>query len=184
MKICNKCLQIKSVTSFYRDKTKPGGFAYTCKDCGREQDIKRRRRYDENNPTHRKEYDRKYYKRNKTKIKKRTALWFENNYVKKRQHDKVYGKKWRQENVSKRRAYDAKRRATLLQATPKWFEKEIVDSIYEECHLIEICLGVKYEVDHIVPLISEVVCGLHCKDNLQIITKKENLQKLNKLCLD
>lgn len=184
MKTCNKCLLIKDFTSFYKDRTKPDGFAYTCKDCGREQDIKRRRQYDKRNPTHRKTYDRKYYKDNEEIIKKRTSSWIRKNRERKRDYDSSYGKNWRQKNVSKRRANDAKRRAMLLQATPKWFEKGEVDAIYEKCYLKEKSLGIKYEVDHIVPLISKVVCGLHCKDNLRIITKEENQRKWNKLCLD
>lgn len=41
--------------------------------------------------------------------------------------------------------------------------------------------GIRHEVDHIYPLQSDVVCGLHCEANLRVITKFQNQSKKNRM---
>ena len=76
------------------------------------------------------------------------------------------------------------RRRRHRQATPLWVtaeERAQIRALYVEAQKITKSLGIPYEVDHIYPLISDQVCGLHVLANLQIIPKSENLKKSNQL---
>lgn len=67
----------------------------------------------------------------------------------------------------------------LYAAFPDWASKhpEII-AIYKEAKRRRQG-GEKVHVDHIVPIMSHYVCGLHVPANLQIITEAENYQKSN-----
>jgi hypothetical protein len=76
----------------------------------------------------------------------------------------------------------AKRRAAKLQRTPAWLTEEdhwMFEEIYSLAKLREELTGVKWHVDHKIPLQGENVCGLHVPTNLQVITATENLNKSN-----
>lgn len=68
---------------------------------------------------------------------------------------------------------DAKKRAT-----PMWADVNEISIFYEEAH------SKGLEVDHIIPLRHNKVCGLHCKDNLQMLSSDLNQWKSNKLLYD
>jgi hypothetical protein len=87
------------------------------------------------------------------------------------------------QNLDKSAAKSAKRRAKKLQATPIWLTAEQLKEIqtfYTETKKLEQETGVKYHVDHIIPLLGENVCGLHVPWNLQILTAEENQRKNNR----
>jgi|Wag4MinimDraft_6_1082665.scaffolds.fasta_scaffold34095_2 hypothetical protein len=73
----------------------------------------------------------------------------------------------------------AKRRAKKLQASPPWANKEHIDSIYYLAS-INRKAGYDVQVDHIVPLQSKLVCGLHCESNLQLLQGSDNMTKGNR----
>lgn len=76
--------------------------------------------------------------------------------------------------------HNTKRRLTVEQATPKWIVESEVARVYEQAAEMERITGQKYHVDHVVPLISKFVCGLHVQHNLQILPATENLRKHNR----
>lgn len=102
--------------------------------------------------------------------------WNSNNRDKRKEYDRC----WKLRNRDKVYAKNAKRRASKLYATTGWADKKIISVKYWYAQWLSATVGVDYHVDHIVPLINDNVCGLHCEDNLQVITAKENLIKGNK----
>lgn len=76
-------------------------------------------------------------------------------------------------NKEKYIARNAKRRAIEIQAIPLWADLEKIEMFY-------INRPEGYHVDHIIPLNNALVCGLHVLDNLQYLTKTDNLKKSNK----
>lgn len=74
----------------------------------------------------------------------------------------------------KYKAKESRRRASKLKATPKWVDLDAIVAIYKEASEKGLT------VDHIVPLKSKIVCGLHVPWNLQLLTFSENASKGNR----
>lgn len=92
--------------------------------------------------------------------------------------------RWRKSNKGKANFYAAKRRASKLQATPIWLSPGHcceIKTMYIMAETMTQEQGVKYHVDHIVPLQGKTVCGLHVPWNLQIIRAADNISKGNRL---
>ena len=87
--------------------------------------------------------------------------------------------KWAKEHPDRSRAKSAKRHATKLNAIPAWANHFFIEEIYDLAQRRTKLLGFAWEVDHIVPLQNKLVCGLHCEENLQVISMAENRKKHN-----
>lgn len=86
-----------------------------------------------------------------------------------------YAEKNRALLAEKSRRYQANK----IGATPWWADKDAMLKFYEKAHDLSAETGVLHHVDHIVPLTSEIVCGLHVPANLQVLTIYENSSKKN-----
>ena len=124
--------------------------------------------------------DKLWIVKNPDSLKQSIRNWQKSNPNSVKEADKRY----RKAHPETKRANNSKRRAFRMGATPKWLSKEQIANmkkIHKEAIELEKMDGLKRHVDHIVPLISDIVCGLHVPWNLQILTAFENCSKANKL---
>lgn len=77
-----------------------------------------------------------------------------------------------------------KRKHTIKQATPSWANIDAIKEIYITAQQLIAKNGVKYEVDHIIPIQHPLVCGLHVENNLQILTETDNIAKSNNFIIE
>lgn len=116
----------------------------------------------------------------------KSKKWYKQYYNAHRELYSIRGKAYRDANAYKVTFWMSKRRAMLKNATPLWYTMERSDilELYKHSNLLSESTGVLHQVDHIIPLSHNLVCGLHCKDNLRVITATENLTKSNKFVID
>jgi hypothetical protein len=162
LKLCKKCLTDKSLSEFYKNKQTKDGVRTVCKDCDNQRKLV-------------------YAKKNVESIALAKAEYKNKN----REKTLSYLASWRKEYKHKMCVYASKRRAFLIGATPAWADKEKIELIYEEAAMLnKLNPKIKYEVDHIIPLKNNLVCGLHTHDNMQILLAADNRAKKNLFFID
>lgn len=87
---------------------------------------------------------------------------------------------YQKDNRHKDRAWQSKRRATKYNATPTWADLRAIADVYSEALRLTAETGIAHHVDHIVPLQSKFVCGLHVPANLQVLEATMNNSKGNR----
>jgi hypothetical protein len=147
---CMICNVTKPLDKFKKDKGKRIGYRRTCIEC----------------------------------FNKQHNEWFWSRSEECIEQDRAYRRDFAKKNRSKYTAQTAKYRAQKKQATPAWsfteWEEFFIQEIYDQADRLTKLTGNQYHVDHMVPIISDVVCGLHCKDNLQIMLGRLNISKSNR----
>jgi hypothetical protein len=165
MKICSKCKLNKPFSDFYSKGNQ-------CKQC----QVKRARNWQLNNSERYKNNLSRNYLENVVLRQENARAYYAANPARER----AVRKKYRQTFHEKKMADNAHRRALELQATPDWCEHFIIEEAYHLAKLREQATGIKWQVDHMVPLKSKLVCGLHAHTNIQVITAIKNAKKLNR----
>jgi len=136
------------------------------------------------------EYFREYNKRED--VKDRKNEWYQDNReavieaaaTRPAHVLREYRNAWKANNKTQVLADNKVRRRKHREATPPWLtrkQKSEIRQLYQIAITMTQTTGEQYVVDHIVPLRSHEVCGLHVPWNLRVITQEENLKKSNKL---
>lgn len=163
-KTCRKCNVLKDSTEFYRNRLR-------CKSCIKIQNNVLRSK----NRERRNFRERALYAKNPTKKLHQNKGWASKNKPKLVQYALARQKRYPEQHC----AEVALRRARKYRATPKWANPFFIGEIYHLAALRTKMLGFPWHVDHIVPLRSPLVCGLHVENNLQVIPAADNYAKRN-----
>jgi hypothetical protein len=118
-----------------------------------------------------------HYEKNKEMVKARAAA----RPVEERRRQQ---EKYKAANPELYKALTSVRKRRHRDATPKWVtpeQKLAMRQLYLTAMSLTKATGERYVVDHIVPLLSPEVCGLHVPWNLRVITQSDNLKKSNLL---
>lgn len=91
-----------------------------------------------------------------------------------------HAQEWKRRNQGRVNASTAARYAAKTNATPLWSDAFLIDEVYDIAARRSDVTGIEWQVDHIVPLRSRLVCGLHCEANLRVIPARINQRKNNR----
>lgn len=196
---CTRCKEEKCEDEFHKSSYTKTGRQSRCKLCrnlSRDADkvaqyrkkyydqnkdklLEEQRKFRQDNKEFTKAKERKKYEANREKILRRVSQ-YQKNYP---EVSRSAGKKYRQRTPQKQAAKAAKRRFRVQNAAVSWINTEweqfAIAEIYSISHLRSQMTKVKHHVDHIIPLKSDLVCGLHCSSNLQVIEWIHNIKKHN-----
>lgn len=161
-KTCTKCRQTKELSLFAKDNRRKNGVGSWCKECLAKNSLS-------------------WVNKNKERVNKKALEWYYNNKTRARENERrllstIEGK-------TKKLAATRKRQSALEKRTPPWLSVDdlwMIEQAYELAVLREQMTGIKWHVDHIVPLRGKTVSGLHVPWNLQVIPATDNIKKGNK----
>lgn len=209
-KTCKMCRAAKPLDQFGRDARNRDGFKGECKACENERVRAWRAANDGGKyQAHRakaRERAAEFYEANREQCAQKDARWRKVNRARKAAKDKAYqhvnrarlnamAALWRIANrdrvnaaqrarapryAATKAATVAFRRAALLRATPAWADRGAIKAVYRRARDLQQRSGIRMHVDHFIPLVHPLVCGLHVEANLRVVPAAVNQSKSNR----
>ena len=202
VKLCRGCGETKDHAEFYRATKEKDGLQYRCKMCCKVASA----RWDAANKERRSAMNAAWHRENAARVKAKGAAWYAAN---KERHAEVMARwniankdhreavdlrwrlankecvarnsrQWRLANRDRATAKVAAYKAKKKNASPSWANPAYVALFYRLAKEETLRTGRPVHVDHIVPLQSKIVSGLHNEFNLQLLFANENLSKSNR----
>lgn len=196
-KKCTKCETLQSTVEFRKSKRSKDNLESICKTClkdkyrkNRESVLSRQKAYYEANRDFRiedakrrywenRDYKLEYNRLNYIKNRPKMLKYFNIRYSEDKEFHREYQRSHYKNNKHIYIANARKREGRLNEGINKEFNDRMKE-IYFTCEAISKEFGITYQVDHIIPLTHNNVCGLHVPWNIQLLTKDENQTKKNK----
>ena len=208
LKLCRGCGETKDRAEFYRATREKDGLQSRCKDCCKTHIARWRLANVDKDRANKVRWYEKVKDTDKYKARKieRGALWYAANktqvcaassqwYASNKERAMANTARWVRTHKDKRAEicarYGASHRAALSaawaeyyarkkNASSPWANRAYVDLFYRIAKEETKRTGRIVHVDHIVPLQSKIVSGLHNEFNLQLLFANENLSKSNR----
>ena len=200
VKTCTKCQIEKPFSEFRKNSSRKDLLCVQCKTCM----TQHLRAWEKANPEKVRATCQRGYKKNKEKKDAANRKWCAENPDRvrelarlraRRNYTPEKGAKWAAENPERAKANTARwargtpdrrcanenaRRAGKLRATPSWADASEIARVYALAAKMAKHLDGPYHVDHVVPLKSKLVCGLHVHQNLRVLRGDLNAAKGNR----
>ena len=203
-KTCCTCKQEFTLDFFFKSNQTPDGLARDCKTCsyarvkraelkrkqaglGRLSDEAEKRKLEQRKAAY--DADPEKYrnrsKENRVKSADKTHQHSRASRAKRPAYYREYARQYYHENKEsigpRNREQVMRRYATKNKASPSWADRDAILAIYRRAAELTAETGIEHQVDHIIPILSKLVCGLHVHANMQILIKSENIRKGNRM---
>jgi hypothetical protein len=166
MKHCKRCDTLKAADQFGPNAGRKDGLSVYCRLCTKAYMAG-------------KQYDKARWAEKRAEESARNAAYRKANAERLTLESRARKAIARRERPDVVNARNKARKAAQRRAVPPRADKKAIGLIYSKAKELSKAFGVDLHVDHVVPLRSKLVCGLHTVDNLQLLDESLNYEKRN-----